>query len=72
MNLETQLLSLLDKDQRAVLITVIDKQGSGPRQPGAKIVVAEDGTFWGTIGGGRVENLAISVAKEIIQNQVPF
>ena len=66
MDLETQLLSILDTGQRAVLITMIDKQGSGPRQPGAKIVVAADGTFWGTIGGGRVENLAISVAKDFL------
>ncbi|MCF6267732.1 MAG: XdhC family protein [Desulfuromusa sp.] len=61
---ELKIISLLEDGQPVVLITVIDKQGSGPRSPGAKIVIVEDGTFWGTIGGGQVENQAISFARQ--------
>lgn len=65
MKLEAKILALLENDKPAVLITVIDKQGSGPRSPGAKIVLAEDGTFWGTIGGGQVEKRAIGFAETL-------
>ncbi|MFK5926574.1 MAG: XdhC family protein [Desulfuromusa sp.] len=61
---ELKIISLLEDGQPVVLITVIDKQGSGPRSPGAKIVIVEDGTFWGTIGGGQVENQALSFARQ--------
>jgi len=66
---ELRIISLLENDEPVVLITVIDKQGSGPRSPGAKIVIAEDGTFWGTIGGGQVENNALDFAKKFFQGK---
>jgi len=59
---ELRIITLLEADRPVILITVIDKQGSGPRSPGAKIVVVEDGTFWGTVGGGQVENRALDFA----------
>lgn len=40
---------------RVALATVIDTRGSVPRHPGALLVVCEDGSSFGTIGGGRVE-----------------
>jgi len=64
MRLESHVLSLLEKQQPLVLVTVFDKQGSGPRQPGAKIIVTEDGQVYGTIGGGRVENQAVLYARD--------
>ncbi len=64
---ELRILSLLEDSKPGVLVTVIDKQGSGPRSPGAKIVVAGDGTFWGTIGGGQVENQALDFARDFLR-----
>ena len=69
MKLETKVLNLLEGNTPVVLITVIDKQGSGPRSPGAKIVLTEDGTFWGTIGGGEVENKAIAFARAFFDGE---
>lgn len=40
---------------RVALATVIDTRGSVPRHPGATMLVVEDGSIFGTIGGGRVE-----------------
>ena len=44
-----------DKDGK-VLVSILDKRGSSPRGIDAKMLVMEDGTFTGTIGGGSVEN----------------
>jgi len=67
---ELRVISLLENGQPVVLITVIDKQGSGPRAPGAKIVIVADGNFWGTIGGGQVENRALVFAHEFFGEDV--
>jgi xanthine dehydrogenase accessory factor len=37
------------------LVTVTDFQGSVPREPGAKMLVFEDGSIAGTVGGGKLE-----------------
>jgi len=66
---ELRINTLLEADRSVVLITVIDKQGSGPRSPGAKIVMTEDGTFWGTIGGGQVENQALDFARKFFHGK---
>lgn len=47
----------LEKDHMAgALCTIIDTQGSTPRHEGSKMLVREDGSFVGTVGGGEVEN----------------
>ena len=50
------------KGQSLVLVTVTKCAGSTPRNPGAKMIVLPDGSFHGTIGGGRLEQLAIEDA----------
>lgn len=47
----------------ASLVTVIETQGSVPRQAGSKLLVWQDGTFVGTIGGGEMEALAVHEAQ---------
>lgn len=63
---DCELISLLHErlaaGKRAVLVTVTGGEGSVPREPGAKMVVWEDG-FAGTIGGGRLEAEALAAAR---------
>lgn len=47
------------------LVTVIQTKGSTPREIGAKMLVSET-SFWGTIGGGKLELLALEKARELI------
>ena len=42
----------LAEGQPVVVATVAQTLGSTPRRPGAKMVVRQDGSFVGTIGGG--------------------
>lgn len=50
----------------AVLVTVTNIKGSVPRAPGAKMIVLGGGEFFGTIGGGRLEQLAIEEAQQCL------
>jgi len=47
---------------RAALLTVVGAAGSTPREIGAKMLVWKGGGFHGTIGGGRLEQLALEEA----------
>jgi xanthine dehydrogenase accessory factor len=51
--------------EKVVLATVIDTIRSAPRQPGAKMVVHEDGSFTGSVSGGCVEADVVERAKQI-------
>ena len=53
------------------MATVAASRGSTPRKPGAKMVVLEDGSFCGTIGGGCYENDAFWKAKDAMQSRKP-
>ncbi len=51
----TDLLDLLDSNQRCALATVVRTRGSTPQKPGAKALFLPDGRIIGTIGGGCLE-----------------
>lgn len=51
----------------AVLATVIQTQGSVPREVGAKMLICADGRILGTIGGGAGEAKVIQQARAILE-----
>ena len=46
---------LIEKGQDFVIAKVVDTQGSTPRKKGACLLMKQDGTRFGTVGGGRLE-----------------
>lgn len=58
-------LELLKNDKNFVLATIFDSQGSAPRKTGARMIIKEDGSIIGTIGGGKIEALVIEHGKEL-------
>jgi xanthine dehydrogenase accessory factor len=62
-----EIASLAAQEQSFVLATVITRNGSAPRSAGAKMLVREDGSTLGTVGGGileaQVEQLAVEILK---------
>jgi xanthine dehydrogenase accessory factor len=50
----------------AILVTVAMVEGSGPREPGAKMAVGADRQF-DTIGGGHLEMRACEIAREMLR-----
>lgn len=62
---------LRNKNQKAVLATVIGIKGSTPREHGAKMIILPDGSFFGTIGGGGVEKKVLEYAKTCFEENTP-
>ena len=54
-------------DQPAVLVTVAIVQGSGPREPGARMLVSAK-YLQDTIGGGHLELRAVDIARAMLQD----
>src|SRR5204862_2340158 len=50
----------------AALVTLAQAQGSSPREAGARMVVAPNGAFTGTIGGGALEWGALAEAQALL------
>jgi xanthine dehydrogenase accessory factor len=50
----------------AALVTLAQAQGSSPREVGARMVVAPNGAFTGTIGGGALEWGALAEAQTLL------
>lgn len=47
-------------------------EGTTPRHPGTKMIIYEDGTIAGTIGGGDIEMAVLEDAKECFRNRQPL
>ncbi|MDL1900575.1 XdhC family protein [Anaerolineae bacterium CFX9] len=60
------LIKAQDAGEPAALITVIEVSGSVPRHEGSKLLVRADGSIVGTIGGGKMESVAIEEALRVI------
>jgi len=67
----TQALRALDGGRGVALACVIGARGSTPRHLGARMAVAEDGEQWGTVGGGRIEQLVVAAAREVAGGAAP-
>ncbi len=57
--------------RRGALATIVNVRGSVPSFESAKMLVGEDGTLVGTIGGGCVEAEVYEAAREVIEQEKP-
>jgi xanthine dehydrogenase accessory factor len=67
-----QLSNFTAKGAPISLVTITEVKGSSPRDIGSKMFVGPEGRLWGTIGGGRLEELIINDAKEILKGNTPY
>jgi xanthine dehydrogenase accessory factor len=68
-SIHRQIAEILEEGRRCALITIIDSVGSTPRQPGAKMVVTEEGQVFGTVGGGCVEADLFALAQTALDKR---
>ena len=66
------LKTVIEQGIPAVLCVVTQTTGSTPRKAGSKMLVFQDGTIKGTVGGGSVEFQATQDALKIISSGTPF
>src|SRR5882672_10505403 len=62
---------LLRAGERFALAVVMKDAGSTPRKAGTKAIIDEEGSIWGTIGGGLLESDARKMAMEAIRSGKP-
>src|SRR3954452_3110872 len=66
-----EIIRLRRLGQKCALATIVQVRGSIPSFESAKLVVREDGSMLGTVGGGCVEAEVWSVAREVIETEKP-
>lgn len=63
----TQVNNLLATGEPFVSAIIVDSVGSVPQNNGSKMLVTKDGLYFGTVGGGKVENRALEIAREMLE-----
>ena len=63
------LAQLEEQNQAGVLCTIIRSQGSTPRHTNSKMLVYQNGSIIGSIGGGELENRVIQEAELILKDR---
>ena len=71
MDVFEEVIRLRREGKRGVLATIVHTNGSIPSFESSRMLVREDGSIVGTIGGGCVEAEVWAAAKEVLQNEAP-
>ena len=71
MDLFEEIVKMRRGGQRGALATIVHTNGSIPSYESSRMLVREDGSMAGTIGGGCVEAEVWAAAKEVMQKEAP-
>src|ERR1700720_4715616 len=71
MDIYDEIVRLRKQGQKCALATIVQVNGSIPSYESAKLLVREDGSMLGTIGGGCVEAEVWTAAREVIDTEKP-
>ena len=71
MDIFEEIVKLKRQGKRAALATIVNVRGSIPSEVAAKMLVREDGSILGTVGGGCVESDVRKGAMEVMRDEKP-
>src|SRR6202022_3914793 len=71
MDLFEEIVRMRRAGRRAALATIVHTNGSIPSYESSRMLVREDGSLAGTVGGGCVEAEVWAAAKEVMQKEAP-
>jgi len=71
MDIYDEIVRLRKVGQKCALATIVQVNGSIPSYESAKLLVREDGSMVGTVGGGCVEAEVWNAAREVIETEKP-
>jgi xanthine dehydrogenase accessory factor len=71
MDIFAEIAKLRKEGRKAALATIIQVQGSVPSYESSKILIRDDGSIVGTVGGGRVEAEVWSAAQDVMREEKP-
>ena len=72
MDIYEEIVRLLSEGRGASLATIVQCNGSTPQKIGAKMLVREDGSIIGTVGGGSLEDEVIKSALRVLKEGAPM
>ena len=71
MDVFEEIVRLRKEGRKGALATIVEVQGSIPSHESSKILVRDDGSIVGTVGGGCVEAEVWSAAQEVMREEKP-
>ena len=71
MDIYEHIVKLRQEGRRGTVATIVSAQGSIPSFKTAKMLVRDDGSLVGTIGGGCVEAEVWQAAREVMESEKP-
>jgi xanthine dehydrogenase accessory factor len=71
MDLFEEIVKMRKAGRRGALATIVHTNGSIPSYESSRMLVGDDGSIAGTIGGGCVEAEVWAAAKEVMQKEAP-
>src|SRR2546423_7103976 len=71
MDIYEQIVKLRGEGRRGAVATIVNVRGSIPSFKTAKMLVRDDGSIVGTIGGGCVEAEVWQAAREVMESEKP-
>jgi xanthine dehydrogenase accessory factor len=71
MDIFAEIARLRKEGRKAALATIIQVQGSVPSYESSKILIRDDGSIVGTVGGGCVEAEVWSAAQDVMREEKP-
>lgn len=67
--IEYHVKDLLENGRDFVVAKVVDTNGSTPRKKGAIMLMTDDGSFFGTVGGGKIEAVSQEECKKAFESK---
>jgi xanthine dehydrogenase accessory factor len=71
MDIFEEVVRLKAHGRSSALATIVECKGSSPQKQGAKMLVRDDGTIMGTLGGGCIEADVVAYARMAMQDGQP-
>ncbi len=71
MDIYEEIVKLRQEGRRGAVATIVNVRGSIPSFKTAKMLVRDDGSIYGTIGGGCVEADVWQAAREVMESEMP-
>ena len=70
-DLSRTMTELLRANRPFATVVIVESTGSAPQKSGARLLVLDDGTIQGTVGGGRFEWEVMRAAREALAEGAP-
>jgi len=72
MNIFEEILRLKKEDRPSAIATIVQCSGSSPQKEGAKMLVRDDGSVLGSLGGGCIEAEVIQASRKAMKDGNPL